>query len=263
LESGVRFLLCTLLFALGIGLSVVGSARGLIPIDLPIGLMALAIYSPAIVALVLSYLSGGRREVWDLLRPLMAWRVPFRWYGAALLLPFAINGVSLGLWILSGQNAPSIPGAIPRELEGLSTLPLLPYVSLTVFQLFGSLGEEIGWRGYALPRLQRSLAPLEAGLVVGLVWMFWHVPLFLMPDTTQAEVPFAWYALYVPAVSVLFTGLYNRTGGSLVPVTLSHAAIQAANVYLPVLEPTWLYAASVLVTVGFTGAVVVLLGRQL
>lgn len=263
LQSGIRYLACTLLVALSIGFLVAGSARGLVPIHVPIGLMAAAIYSPAVVALLFSYHAGGRREVWTLLRPLTNWRIAFRWYAIALLLPFAVNGVALILWTSSGQSAPSIPGDIPRELASLSTLPLLPYVSLAVFQLLGSLGEEIGWRGYALPRLQQRLASLDASLVIGVVWLLWHVPLFLIPDSTQAQVPFAWYALYVPAVSVLFSWIYNRTGGSLIPVTLFHAAIQAANVYLPVLEPRWLYALSVLVTVAFSGAVIVRFGRSL
>lgn len=189
----------------------------------------------------------------------MSWR----WYAVAVLLPFAVNAVSLGLFVLSGSPAPSLPGPIPRELQALDTLPVVAYLSLTVFQLLGSLAEEIGWRGYALPRLLQRMPALDASLAIGAVWTLWHVPLFLMPETTQAQVPFAWYVLYVPAVSVLFTWLYSHTGGSLIPVTLLHAAIQAANVYLPVLESTSLYALSVLVTVVLAASLVAVSGRQL
>jgi hypothetical protein len=80
--------------------------------------------------------------------------------------------------------------------------------------------------------------------------------------TTQAQVPLTWYVVYVPAISVLFTWLYNHTQGSLLPVILLHAAIQAANIYLPIIEPVELYALSVMVTVALAAGVVAACGAR-
>ena len=88
-----------------------------------------------------------------------------------------------------------------------------------------ALIEEVGWRGYALPRLQKRYGALIASLLLGLLWGSWHLPQWFIPATGQADKwPFAIFLLHTIAFSILLTWLYNRSAGSLWPVILAHAA---------------------------------------
>lgn len=95
-------------------------------------------------------------------------------------------------------------------------------------------GEEIGWRGYALPRLQARHGALIASLIIGVVWGFWHVPKFLMAGSAQ-DYSFWVFLLDTTAKAILFTWVYNNTKSSLLLVTLFHAAINTADVFLPII----------------------------
>ena len=92
-------------------------------------------------------------------------------------------------------------------------------------------GEEVGWRGYVLPRLQAKYNALVSSLIVGVIWGLWHIPKFLAPGNTS---PFGWFMIKVIADAVLYTWLYNNTKGSLLLATLFHAAGNTAGVFLPV-----------------------------
>jgi uncharacterized protein len=85
--------------------------------------------------------------------------------------------------------------------------------------------EEVGWRGYALPRLQRRLGPLTASLVLGVVWAGMHLPLWLLPDVGFADQSTPLYIAQVMAISVVLAWLYNATGGSLLLTGIAHAAV--------------------------------------
>lgn len=199
------------------------------------GAAAVALWTPALAALLLTSLQGGRRGVARLLRGLARWRVRRRWYAAALLIPFAINVSALAADAALGGVVKPIPAPLPQDFSAPSLSVPLKYALLPVFLLAASLGEEIGWRGYALPRLQERHGALAASLVIGLVWAVWHVPLFLAAGSAQSLIPFAWFVPHILAGSVLFTWLYAGTGGSLLLVTLFHAAMQTANLVIPVL----------------------------
>jgi membrane protease YdiL (CAAX protease family) len=105
-----------------------------------------------------------------------------------------------------------------------------PLVLLTTAQIVtnsGPLGEELGWRGYALPRLLARTSPLKAGLVLGLVWTLWHVPAFLFSGIIGSPLSnLPWYALGTVGLSLLMTALFVRTGGNvLVAGILPHFVI--------------------------------------
>jgi len=91
-------------------------------------------------------------------------------------------------------------------------------------------GEEIGWRGYVLPRLQAKHTALAASLILGVIWGFWHLPKFLSHWNT---VSFAWFMVHTLAGSVLYTWMYNGTKGSLLLVTLFHASANTAGMFVP------------------------------
>jgi membrane protease YdiL (CAAX protease family) len=90
--------------------------------------------------------------------------------------------------------------------------------------VLGVLGEELGWRGYALPRLERALGTLGASLVIGTVWGIWHLPLWWLDGDFHAQIPFALFVAQDVALSVVMTWLFIRTGGSVLLVALFHAA---------------------------------------
>jgi membrane protease YdiL (CAAX protease family) len=98
---------------------------------------------------------------------------------------------------------------------------------LIVALVLPALCEEVGWRGYVLPRLQRRFSALVASLIVGAIHACWHLPLWFIPGVGFDGLPFAYFALLVEGLAVLFAWLYNSTGGSLLIIGLMHAAINA------------------------------------
>jgi membrane protease YdiL (CAAX protease family) len=110
------------------------------------------------------------------------------------------------------------------------------WVALPLFfliQVFTN-GEEIGWRGYALPKLQARHGALIASLIIGVIWAFWHVPKFLTAGSAQ-DYSFWLYLLDTIALAILFTWVYNNTKSSLLLVTLFHAALNTSAVFLPII----------------------------
>jgi membrane protease YdiL (CAAX protease family) len=120
-------------------------------------------------------------------------------------------------------------GTWPRfDVGSLALVPFAIAVS-TPFQA----GEEIGWRGYALPRLATRFGFARASLLLGLVWAFWHLPQFYIADADTFHQSFPVWAAQVIAMSVAFAWLYVRTGGSLLLVMLLHASINNAKDIVP------------------------------
>ena len=103
--------------------------------------------------------------------------------------------------------------------------------------VFTSLGEETGWRGYLLPVLLRKFTPLRASGILGLFWALWHLPLFSIPGTPQSSIPFGYFAANLVAFSVLYTALFLRTGGSLLPALLLHTTTDVALAMAGLLFP--------------------------
>jgi len=158
--------------------------------------------------------AGGDLRSW--LGHLVDVGAPLGVWAAAVLVPVALYVLALGVFLLAG-------GGFDRA----SVLPAAA-VPAVVFATFVRGGlEEPGWRGMALPVLQRSVGAFWASIVIGTIWALWHVPLFLMPGSSQAGTSFWLYAPVVVGISVIATWLYNAAGGRvLVPVvfhTLSNA----------------------------------------
>jgi membrane protease YdiL (CAAX protease family) len=107
----------------------------------------------------------------------------------------------------------------------------LPVLVIPFFVIdFLTNGEEMGWRGYVLPRLQAQHSALVSSLIVGAIWGFWHLPRFLAPDNTGS---FLLMIVKTLADAVIYTWLYNNTRGSLLLTTILHAAGNTAGVLLP------------------------------
>jgi hypothetical protein len=215
----VSFFVMTFLFAWGIWLPV-----GMLAPHLLIPLTLLGAWAPTLAGVICIALNEGNPGIRDLLRRSLRWKVPFGWYLVSLFGIALLACAALALQLLLDGPLPtgSVPAGIPRE--GL--LLYLPLIFVVNIFLGGPLAEDIGWRGYILPRLSECSNAFSASLVIGVVWAFWHLPFFFLPGGLQVvgEVPFFWFALLTIAWSVLFAWVYVNTQSVLIAVLL-HAAI--------------------------------------
>lgn len=176
-----------------------------------------------------------RPGVRALLQTLTDWRAPLIWYLAALLLPLIVSAAGIALLAMLGQPLPPWPRTEPLP----ALLPLLVTTFVTTLLYGGPLGEEAGWRGFALPRLQARHSPLVASLLLSVVWGLWHAPLHLM-GVYHGIFPDGLPGILLRIVTtipttVLFTWFYNRTTGNLWLVVLLHTAVNnTAGFWLPV-----------------------------
>jgi uncharacterized protein len=95
--------------------------------------------------------------------------------------------------------------------------------------IFVALGEEVGWRGYALPALQVRYGALVSSVILGALWALWHLPLFFNPDTHYSDLPFVLQLAFQIPVAILFTWVFNSTGGSVLMAILMHAVLNASS----------------------------------
>jgi uncharacterized protein len=195
---------------------------GLLPVALPGLLVVLGQYGPTVAAVALAAATGGGAAVRQLLRRYGRWRVNAGWYLLAIFGPLALLGLTLVAWV----GAAPLAGALGPDGPSL----LLEYLlSVLVLRLVfgGALGEEAGWRGFALPHLQARYGALRGSLILGAIWAGWHAPHYLDP-TRVAQNPPLPFAVGLLALAVVFTWVYNRTGGSLLLAILLHSAINSA-----------------------------------
>jgi membrane protease YdiL (CAAX protease family) len=167
----------------------------------------LLVWSPAIAGIGLVWRHHGRQGVIDFLGRLRLWKAPTAWW----------------LFLLLGIPAVKYVGAALNGVAG--DFPFSPWygvLSATAIALFIGPIEELGWRGVALPLLQRRFAPLWAGLILGVFWAVWHAPSFLLSGTPQSAWDFGPYLIGVLALSVIITPLFNAAGGSILMAMIFH-----------------------------------------
>lgn len=169
---------------------------------------------PLFAALIVSALAEGRAGVRTLLGRAFRWRTGLRWYAVALGLPAII--VSLGALVNIWLGAPA------PDADQLAGWPMLFVPFVFRFILIG-LGEEPGWRGYALPRLQKGRSALAASLVLGLIWAGWHLPLLIQDYGFK---PVAWIPALLSTIfsSVTMAWIFNNTNSSAWMTALFHAS---------------------------------------
>lgn len=155
---------------------------------------------------------GALRELRD---RVTHWRLAWRWYALALLLPLPVSALRSALESVAGAEG-------PIRLQPVSALGLIVFVLVA--------GEEIGWRGFALPHLLARTGPWTASTIVALLWSFWHLPLFFMPGMPQFGTPFVSYVPYLAALSLLLTRISLATGASVPVATLFHGAVNTFGV---------------------------------
>jgi membrane protease YdiL (CAAX protease family) len=176
---------------------------------------------PALAAFVVTARTHGRAGVRDLVGRMGHWRVAPRWYGWVLapLALFAVAATGVGL---SGGGWPAV--ADFGVISGLSTVGVLG-VCVLIFAV-NAYGEETGWRGYALPALQRRHDPLTASLLLAVGWAGWHAPLFFLlasyRDFGAAVLP--GFFIGMVAGAIVLTWLTNGAGGSVLLPALWHTS---------------------------------------
>ncbi|HXZ03577.1 MAG TPA: type II CAAX endopeptidase family protein, partial [Ktedonobacteraceae bacterium] len=143
-------------------------------------LLAFGMAGPTWAAFLVTSFAPGQQDRRDLIRRFLRWRVSWQWYLIALGMPLLLAGLSTLLYTLAGGSG----------FDGLKFWPLVGLAPqlLWTFVLGGPLEEELGWRGYAFPRMLARTNALVSSLMIGVVWGLWHTPLFLLPGTTQYEL---------------------------------------------------------------------------
>ena len=235
------------------------TGTGLLPYTLPKPVVAILIIAatftgPTVAAFIMTGVTEGRAGIRRLLRRYVQWRVGIQWYLFVLL----------GIPVIVLLGGIVVPGAL--ESFQPIILPLLlayPLAFLMTFLLGGPLGEEPGWRGFALPRLQRRNGPLVGSIILGVLWAFWHFPLFWSgvwtPPTLANMVMFV---VMITALTIIMTWVFNHANGSLLITMLMHASFNtfANRIEAPLFPAPILNEYGLLpVLIGFTATALVLI----
>ena len=186
----------------------------------------LGVFAPGLVAIGFTSVLDGREGVRRLLSRIGRWQVAAGFYLFAVtylaiikLAAAALHRAVLGAWPVFGETPwPLMLGAI-------------------LFSTWVQAGEEVGWRGYALPRLANFFGLGGASVVLGIIWAVWHLPLFFIAGTGSDGQSFPIYVLHVTALSVAMAWLYWKTDGSLLLVMLMHASVNNTTGIVPAAVP--------------------------
>jgi hypothetical protein len=182
------------------------------------------VFAPALVAWLLTWMDSGSPGVRALVSPLVRWNVGARWYVFALGFMASVKLIAAVMYRLTTGGWPAF-----------GTTPVAVLFAGAIFSTLvgGQAGEEIGWRGYALPLLAERAGFRVAAVVIGVIWATWHLPLFYLRGGDLAGQSFPVFLLLVTALSAAITWLYVNTGGSLLLTMLFHAAVNNTTAIVP------------------------------
>jgi len=195
------------------------AAKGSFPLKALFGLIGG--YGPSLAAVIVLAVTLGKGGVGSALRKFLIWRVSPRWYLYVLVLPVCAYALAVLIHVRPPVDL----------LAGLRGVPFAWLIALP----FGPLGEELGWRGFLLPRLLERFEATTATLIVGLVWTVWHVAAFTFPGAAIPSVlpvnalTVCLYAVQITAEACIFTYVYFQTRGSLVIAVMLHMAFNASG----------------------------------
>ncbi|MFH1852137.1 MAG: CPBP family intramembrane glutamic endopeptidase [Candidatus Neomarinimicrobiota bacterium] len=197
-------------------------------------LQVLGNFGPTLAAVLLWVFAGKRSELRGALKRLLPHRAGLIWYIVVLLVPLGALLPGLFVYALLGGNIASF------SIMNLA-LMFIPAIFISGF------GEELGWRGYALTRLQQTKSPFSSSLIIGVFWGLWHLPIIYWVSSQTGMyflVEFVLYVLLLTAASVIFTWVYNAMNQSLWMMIVMHASFTASGSTIaaftqPVLGGTW------------------------
>lgn len=251
LRSLVAFWLLAILVSWGAGMGVVLSTQaamvngvhvrsGAIPLPFALTIVLLLVSGsgPGIAAIAVRAVEDGIGGVGALLSQVLRWRAGPGWYAVALLLPMSLTVLATVIWAVATGSRPGRWLPLPTAFQILA-LPLFPW------------GEEIGWRGFAQPRLQAGLAWLPASVVVGVMWGLWHQwPLLTFSANGPDPVGLGLFFVYIISEAILIGWVYNRGGRKLPLGWAGHAGLNAVG---PTSVPFGLVAVMFAVAAGAVG----------
>ena len=197
-----------------------GYAAAHVRLSFPALSMALAIVSgfgPSMAGVTVVAAFSDRQGMRDWLSSCFNRQVDWRWFAIAFLVPPVVMLMTLGLHI-------SLGGVVPAPILA-TQIPLAIANFGLVLLVGGPLGEEFGWRGYAMSALMARTSWRVASVIIGVVWGLWHLPLFFMIGTTQSHMPVLVFMINIVAGSVLFGWLFVRTKGSVLPALVLHTSL--------------------------------------
>ncbi len=175
----------------------------------PVAIIAIA--APTISATILAWAWEGRPGLKALYARFIQWRFGIQWYA------FILIGIPFLGWLSTLVMSATPVFVITSPLMAVSVFLNLLYT--------GPLGEELGWRGYALPRLLKQTSPLVASLILGFFWGVWHLPSFFISSTVQSGLSLPMFLVFSLCTSTLMTWIFQHTGGSVLAAVLFHYTI--------------------------------------
>jgi membrane protease YdiL (CAAX protease family) len=200
---------------------------GLLPFTLPVDPFQTigAFAGPTLAAFIVTAATSGAAGLRQLLRRIVQWRVGAGWYLLALL-GYPLIYVGIGIITIGGASLPTL-------LAQWSLLFTI-YLPFLVVDLISTMGEEMGWVGYALPNLQQRMAPLLSAVTLGVLWALWHLPAFFVTDLLApfSLVGFAFFIVFAAGVRITWTWIFNKTKGSVLIIALLHAASNGTTIAL-------------------------------
>lgn len=180
-------------------------------------------FGPTLAAFAIAICQGGPKGASCLLHRGFPSKIPVLYLVLIAVIPLGVNGSAY--WLAGGRQPVFRPGTIL-------------YTFALYFFLGGSVGEEFGWRGLALDRLQRRWNWIVSSVVLGLIWSAWHIPLSFVAGTTQSSTPQWMFFLSTTALAVIMTWIYNCTGGNLFGMLLLHTFENITVVIFPPIVAT-------------------------
>ena len=190
-------------------------------------------WAPTISALLVTARYEGREGLRKLWAQVCRWRIGWRFFAVGVLGPSVLGLCAILIHVGIGGEAPSLSDIaseldLPGELASL--IVAFPIIFLVLI-VGGPLAEETGWRGFAQQRLQQRIGPGPAGLVIGLIWSLWHLPLIFFIPSGTGEIASWFYIPFVTLLGVIFAWGYNRTNGSVFFTILLHAGVNTFFAY--------------------------------
>jgi uncharacterized protein len=199
---------------------LVASAQGLIDVPIPFSLHYLNDYGPLLAAIITTAITSGRDGLRDLFQRMIKWRVGWGWVLVAAFSPLAVYAIAVGIVVFLLRDP-------PPDLSLLGTITYIPFLgwgAWVFWILTAGIGEESGWRGYALPKLQGHMSALSATLIVTLLWVGWHLPRFFYYAGYLEQgfpvLPLVGHGFL--ALAIVLTFIYNSTRGSILMAALFH-----------------------------------------
>jgi membrane protease YdiL (CAAX protease family) len=220
-----------------LSLFIVAFVLGVTPLALvtagiaPPGIVQLGAISASGAGIILAAIEGRKGGVMELLSRGLIWRVGVRWWIFALL--------TFAPLIIGALYLRSLLGGTPVDWSQLDPLASIPQLMLILI-IFAGFGEEYGWRGFALPRLQARHSALGSALIVAFIWSLWHIPKYFVPGEGQNDwmleagfvSPFLGYTTFLVGGSIIYTWVFNNTRGSVLLAAVVHGAMNTWCSYL-------------------------------